>query len=121
MNNPHSTKTGIILIILCTLFTASGQILFKYGSEDFSFEIIRLLTNYHLLLGFVLYGMGAALLVLALKFGNLSVIYPFVSLTFIWVMFISAFIFGEVINSFKINAVILVIFGIVLIAGGSNG
>jgi len=114
-------KLGILIMLLCTFFTATGQLFFKYSSESFQWNIISLLTNYNLILGFVIYGVGALLLIVALKFGDLSTIYPFVSLTFIWVMFISSWVLGEKINNFKIGAIVFIVFGVILIAGGSNG
>lgn len=113
-------KLGILIMLLCTFFTAAGQLFFKYSSESFQWNL-SLLTNYNLLLGFFLYGLGALLLIIALKFGDLSVIYPIVSLTFIWVMLISVWFLGEKITNFKIGAVIFIIFGVILIARGSNG
>tara|TARA_Y100000310_G_C20563944_1_gene754506 strand:+ start:305 stop:712 length:408 start_codon:yes stop_codon:yes gene_type:complete len=116
------TKIGILIMLVCTLFTATGQLFFKYGSQTFRLDIVSLLTNYNLILGFTLYGFGALLLIVALKFGELSVIYPFVSLTFIWVMMVSFWILGETLNNLKIGAVIFIVFGVTLIArGGKNG
>ncbi|MEW5896859.1 MAG: hypothetical protein AB1668_04155 [Nanoarchaeota archaeon] len=114
------TKLGIIIMLICTIFTALGQLFFKYGSATFEFDAMKLITNYNLILGFVFYGLGALLLITALKFGKLSIIYPFVSLTFVWVMLMSVFIFDEAINSFKINAVFLIILGIIFIRGSEN-
>jgi len=114
------TTLGILLMFVCTLFTALGQLFFKYGSEKFSWNILSLLTNVPLLIGFFFYGLGALLLIVALKFGKLSLIYPFVSLTFIWVMFISVFVFKEVLNSFKICALFFIVLGIVFIAGSET-
>jgi drug/metabolite transporter (DMT)-like permease len=119
--NKKNIKLGIGIMVLCTLFTALGQLFFKYSSESFQLNLISLITNHNLILGFFFYGLGAILLIVALKFGDLSVIYPFVSLTFIWVMIISTTVFGETIGSFKINAVILIILGIILISGGEKG
>lgn len=113
-------KLGILIMLVCTLFTATGQLFLKYGSADFQLNLLELLTNYNLILGLVLYAAGAVLLVVALKFGDLSVIYPIVSLTFVWVMFISMWFLGEEMNNFKIGAVIFIIFGVVLIARGSK-
>src|SRR3989344_6489309 len=96
---------GIVLMLFCTIFTASGQLFFKYSSEKFQWNFMSLITNYNLLLGLFLYGIGAALFILALKFGDLSATYPLVSLTFIWVMLISSFILKENINGFKISAI----------------
>ena len=116
------TKIGLVIMFICTLFTALGQLFFKYGSLTFEWNLFKIVTNYNLILGFFFYGIGALLLIIALKYGDLSTMYPLISLTFIWVFLISVFVFNEIINSFKINAVILIIFGVILIAGGdSNG
>jgi drug/metabolite transporter (DMT)-like permease len=112
-------KVGILLMFICTLFTSTGQYFFKSGSNLFAFTIQGILFNVPLLLGFFFYGFGAILLMVALKFGDLSKIYPFVSLNFIWVTLMSVFLLGEQLNSYKINAVILVIFGVLLIGGSS--
>jgi drug/metabolite transporter (DMT)-like permease len=114
-------KLGITLMFICTLFTATGQLFFKYSSQTFEWNLLGLLTNYYLIFGFIVYGIGSVLLITALKFGDLSSIYPFVSLTFIWVMLISFFIFAEKINGFKIGAVVFIVLGIIAISGGSNG
>lgn len=121
MTKSPNFKIRLVLMILCTLFTASGQIFFKYSAPHFSLSLSSIFTNYAFLLGLFLYGLGAMLLIMALKYGDLSSIYPLVSLTFIWVIILSAVLFGEVINSFKINAVILVVSGIFLIVGGNHG
>ncbi len=110
-------KLGITLMILCTIFTAVGQYFFKISSASFSFDLAKLLTNYNLIFGFMFYGFGAILMIVAFRFGNLSKLYPLVSLNFIWVAIISVVFLGEKMNSFKINAIILVVLGIILIGG----
>ncbi|MBI2112755.1 EamA family transporter [Candidatus Woesearchaeota archaeon] len=107
-------------MLFCTLFTASGQLFFKYSSEKFQWNFMSLITNYNLLLGLFLYGIGAALFILALKFGDLSATYPLVSLTFIWVMLISSVILKENINGFKISAIVFIIIGVVAITKGDK-
>ena len=114
------TKKGIIIMLLCTLFTALGQLFFKYSSSSFEWNALKLITNYSLILGLLCYGLGAILMIIALRYGNLSTIYPVVSLPFVWVIFISVFIFKAEINSYKINAIILIILGIIFIAGGES-
>lgn len=114
-------KLGILLMVLCTLFTATGQLFFKYSSTSFEWNIFSMITNHNLILGFIFYAFGAGMLIAALRFGNLSLIYPFVALTFVWVMFISGWILKENINNLKIGAAVFIIFGIVLVAGSNNG
>ena len=106
-------------MIFCTLFTALGQIFFKYGSQNFSLSVSGILLNYHLLGGFFFYGVGSLLLIIALRYGDLSLLYPFVSLTFLWVLIISTIIFHETLNEFKIAAFIMIIYGVIFISGGS--
>jgi drug/metabolite transporter (DMT)-like permease len=114
-------RIGITLVIICTFLTALGEFLFKQSSESFQWDLVSLLTNYYLIFGFLVYGLGAILLILALKFGDLSVIYPFIALNFIWVMMISFWLLGENITKLKILAIIFVFFGVILIAkGGKN-
>ena len=115
-----SLKIGISLMLLCTFFAAAGQLFFKYASKDFSLILTNLLTNYYLILGFFFYAFGALLLIIALKFGELSVLYPFESINFVWVTFLSFWFLGEKLNHFKIWAVVFIIFGVVLIARGSK-
>lgn len=120
MENIKNTKIGIIIMLICTLFTASGQFFFKQSSQSFQWDIFSLLTNHNLILGAFFYGIGAMLLILALKYGDLSVVYPFVSLTFIWVMIISSVFFNEIISNLKVGAVIFIIFGVILVGRGAN-
>src|SRR3989338_902434 len=94
---------GVLIMVLCTFLTASGQLFFKYGSQQLEWSLSGMLTNFSLIMGFVLYGLGALVLILALRFGNLSALYPVVSLTFVWVMLISFFVLHESMNHFKIS------------------
>jgi uncharacterized membrane protein len=111
-----NTTFSIVLMVICTFFTAIGQLFFKLSSSTFQFNL-SIFTNYYLFIGFLSYGIGLLLLILALKNGKLSYIYPFVSLTFIWVLLISNLYLKESTNSFKINAIFMIIFGVVLIGG----
>ena len=115
-----NTKLGIAIMLVCTLFTSAGQFFFKQSSQSFQWDILSLLTNYNLIFGGCFYAVGALLLIIALKYGDLSVVYPFVSLTFIWVMIISSIFFNEVINNFKVSAVIFIIFGVILVGQGAS-
>ncbi len=107
-------------MLFCTLFTASGQFFFKQSAKSFEWDLFSLLTNHNLIFGSFFYATGALLLIIALKYGDLSVVYPFVSLTFILVMAISYFFLNETINNFKFGAVIFIIFGVVLIGRGAS-
>ncbi len=111
---------AIGLVILATLVGAFGPILLKKASAKSLSKISSLATNYPLFGGVALYGLGTILFIPALKGGDLSVLYPFVALTYIWVSFLSVKFLKEKMNKFKWLGIVLIIFGVSLIGLGSN-
>jgi drug/metabolite transporter (DMT)-like permease len=109
---------AITLVIICTLFSALGQLFYKLSAASFEFNIVKLITNYNLILGLLFYFIGAILLVFALKFGQLSTVYPFISITFIWVFILGVLLLGELISPFKVLGTLTIIGGVSLIARG---
>ena len=107
---------AILLIILSTIFTASAQTLFKIASSNVSLSL-SLLTNLPLITGFACYGVGAIMMIIALRYGNLSLVYPFFSLSYIWVTIISYYLFNESIPLLKITGIIVIMSGISLLGG----
>ncbi|HLC83437.1 MAG TPA: EamA family transporter [Bacteroidia bacterium] len=122
---------AIIFVLLCTIATSFGQIFFKIGSSTNFTKAISLLINlnftdpllnplYILIFGLFLYGIGAILLILALKYGELSVVFPIFATNYIWVALLSSYFFAETINIFKIIGIAAIVSGIALIGIGSN-
>lgn len=70
------------------------------------------LKNLPLFGGYFLYGISTVLLVLALRKGELSVLYPIISLTYVWVLLLSGFVFQEHLNVWKISGVMLIMAGV---------
>ena len=101
-------------MIICTIFTALGQFFFKQSTYNLIFSI-DLIYNYSLWLGLIFYGVGAFLLIYALRYGDLNTLYPLVSLTFIWVSLLSFFILNETISITKISGITTIIAGVFMI------
>ena len=110
---------AIGLVIAATLIGAFGPILLKKASEKKLSELKSLITNYHLFGGASLYAVGTFLFIPALKGGDLSVLYPFVALTYIWVSLLSVKFLGEKMNKFKWLGIALIIVGVTFIGLGS--
>jgi uncharacterized membrane protein len=117
--NKDKTILGIILVILTTLLMSFGQLLWKLSAAHIKFSFISLITNLPLIGGFVLFGLGGLTLVLALKQGELSIIYPFISLSFIWVTLLSIFFLGEKLVPMQWLGLIIVALGVVFVARGA--
>jgi len=107
------------LVILATLIGAFGPILLKKASAKKLFKISSLIKNYHLFGGVALYAIGTILFIPALKGGDLSVLYPFVALSYIWVSLLSVKFLGEKMNKFKWLGIGLIMIGVTLIGIGS--
>ena len=107
------------LVILATLVGAFGPILLKKASAKSLSSIRALTTNYHLFGGVALYAMGTLLFIPALRGGELSVLYPFVALTYIWVSFLSVKFLGEKMSRLKWVGIALIIIGVSFIGIGS--
>ncbi len=110
---------AILSVALATFLTATGQFLFKLGSANIT-PGWDLFHNWYLIAGFSIYGISAAILVVALKYGELSVLYPIISLSFVWVNIISFEFLGETLNNYKWAGVCLIILGVSCIGFGSK-
>lgn len=113
----ENSSTAIILITLCTFLTSLAQYFMKIGSDKISDNFISIL-NIPLIGGLLLYGFGAVLLIIALKYGELSVVYPFLSLSFIWVFLLSIFFLGETIVLINWFGLVLIVVGVSFIGRG---
>lgn len=110
---------AIGLVVTATLVGAFGPILLKKASAKRLSKLNSLMTNYHLFGGISLYAIGTLLFIPALKGGDLSVLYPFVALAYIWVSLLSVKFLGEKMNKFKWLGIALIIIGVSLIGIGS--
>jgi multidrug transporter EmrE-like cation transporter len=114
-----NNKLAIILVIICTIFTSVGQILMKLGTAKTG-SILEIITNVPLILGFVSYGIGAVLLIISLKYGELSLVYPFIALSFIWVSIASIYLFNEHVSIFNWLGLTAILIGVSMIGYGSG-
>jgi len=115
MGNKTSLK-AIFLIILCTLFTSVGQLLWKKGLISLNFNDWLSFLNMFIILGFISYGLGFILMLLALKSGELSVLYPIIATSFIWISIFSPIFFPtDAMNIWKWAGVILIIISVSLL------
>lgn len=110
MRTNNLTK-GITLVIISALCTSFGQLLWKLGVD----KGILLLF-----LGFVLYGIGALSLIIAFKFGKLSILHPIMCVGYIFTL-VNGYIFlGEEIALKQVIGIAIIIIGVIFIARGES-
>jgi len=105
----------IWLVLSCAFLGSLGQLLFKLGSKSVSFDILSWITNWQVIGGMALYGISAILFITALKYGSLSILYPVIATTYLWVIIFSVLFLGESFSPIKWLGIALIISGIILI------
>lgn len=104
----------VILVLISTLFGGFGSLLLKKGAKDMELNL-DLLKNYKLILGLITSATATIIFIFALQGGDLSYLYPFVSLTYIWILLFSNIFLHEKITKHKIYGVMLIVLGVSLI------
>jgi len=116
-----SHRQSVGLVFLCTLFGVAAQYFIKTsGMQMTTITVGALLANWSLWSGLSLYGFSTILLILALRDGELSLLYPVISLTYVWVTIMSVMVFHETINAFKIAGITVICAGVALLGKGRS-
>lgn len=124
-NAPNSRGTlrrrkAIILVLLCTVIGAAAQLLLKLGSRTVVTDSLwatawSMAINFPLILGLSLYGLSTVLFIHALRNEQLSLLYPLISLTYIWVTIVSVALLGESLSFWKVAGVMVIVTGVALL------
>jgi uncharacterized membrane protein len=69
---------------------------------------------------FILYFCGAALMIIAFKFGDLSILHPLLSFGYIFSIFLGGIFLGESLTGIQITGIAVIILGATLIGGGDD-
>ena len=107
----RSNKKGILLMIVSSICVCVGQLLWKLSAE------MGLLV---MLAGFAFYGVGALVMIFAYRFGKLSILQPVLSLNYVVSIVLAALVLKEEITLLKCIGVLIIIGGVILIAGGDD-
>jgi len=116
-----NSDTMIILLILIAAVMASvGALLLKKGSAKFKITasingILNIIKNYILIIGILMYGLSSVFFIMALRLGELSVVYPLTSISYIFVTILSIYFLKEHMNKYKWLGIAFIILGVILV------
>lgn len=111
LESVQKNKKGILLMLISSICVCVGQLLWKLSAER---GIIFMLA------GFCFYGVGALVMIVAYKFGSLSVLQPMLSLNYILSIILASLVLNEEITIVKCIGVLVIIAGVIMIAGGDE-
>lgn len=110
------SRKGILLMLCSSLFVALGQMFWKMF-QGMGFSSQGMIT---LLLGFILYSAGAVVMISAFRFGELSVLHPFLSASYVFAVIIGFFVLHEKISVLKLCSIAVIGFGLILLGVGTQ-
>jgi drug/metabolite transporter (DMT)-like permease len=108
------------LVIIAVTVGAFGPIFLKRSSKTFTLNPFDMIKNYNLIIGVLFYAFGTVLFIPALKGGDLSVLYPLVSLSYVFVCIYSKWLLKEKMNKYKWAGILAILIGVSLIGIGSS-
>lgn len=107
---------AILLVVVATFIGAFGSLFLKKGANNLHRTLSSIIKNKNLYFAVFLYGISTIVYIWALSNGDLSLIYPITSLTYVWISLVSVRFLGEKMNNFKWLGIIFIILGVFLIA-----
>lgn len=117
---------SILFVLASCVFTAAGQIAFKYGMQGFdniNFTLsalprlcLQLATTPSIIIGFASFGLGAVLWLFALARLELSYAVPLASITYVLVLLAGVYMFNEPLTAAKLIGTSLVALGVVALS-----
>jgi multidrug transporter EmrE-like cation transporter len=116
MKTPASS---IFLVLFASVIGSFGAVFLKLGAERLRYGL-RHALNAKLITGILLYIGSSVPFLMGIRNGELSVLYPMVSLGYVCAMVWSRLFFKEPISAGKLGALAMIIAGIVCISSGGR-
>jgi drug/metabolite transporter (DMT)-like permease len=115
-------RRSTIIVAACTVFGAVAQILIKVGMSPAHFvpTLLGLATDVPLVAGYAFYGLFTVAMVLALREGELSMLYPIIALTYVWVTLLSYWLLKETPNLYKNLGIVTIVIGVAVLGRGGR-
>lgn len=111
--------SSIALVLTASVFGSVGAVFLKLGSARLRDGFWNIF-NAKLALGVALFLASSVFFVAGIRRGELSVLYPMVSLGYVWTMFYSKWFFGEPFTRNKFLGLALILTGVFFVGLGSR-
>jgi multidrug transporter EmrE-like cation transporter len=110
----------MLLVLVASFIGSFGAVFLKSGAGKLHRQLSTLLTNWRLALGVGFYLISSFFFVLGVRKGELTILYPMVSLGYVWTLLWSHLFFKERMTRDKFLGIGLVLAGIVLLNLGNR-
>ena len=110
----------MLLVLMASVIGSFGAVFLKKGSAGVAGRSVLTFINPSLALGVALYLASSVFYGFGIKGGQLSVLYPMISLGSIWTLIWSRIFFSERITREKLFGLALILVGVTLVGIGSQ-
>jgi drug/metabolite transporter (DMT)-like permease len=115
---------AIPMILVFTVLVVAGQLLLKHGLSNFVVDglgelmkqIFAIIFNPFVFIGLALYVVSTGVWLIVLSRTSLSFCYPFISISYILIIITSRIFFNEIIDLYKVIAIVLIIAGVIMLS-----
>lgn len=115
------TPLSSILLVLFASFVGSfGTVFLKAGADKLERTVRGVLTNWRLAVGIMIFLTSFGMYTVAVKSGELTILYPMVSLGYLWTLIWSRIIFKEPLTRNKFLGVGMILIGVVVLNLGNR-
>jgi len=110
----------MLLVLVASFIGSLGAVGLKAGAGRLSRNWRSLFFNYRLAVGVALFLVSSYFFILGVREGELTILYPMVSLGYVWTLFWSRLFFHEPFTKNKFMGLGLILLGIVLLNLGNR-
>lgn len=104
----------LLVTLVCALLGAIGQLFLKLGSARVSTSLLSWIGNPPLLAGFAAYAIAAFGFIIALKYSELSLLYPLIATSYIWVGLFAVLFLAERLSGLNWLGLAMIVVGVAL-------
>lgn len=104
-------RKGIAIMLVSSICVCIGQLLWKLSGDKGIWFVV---------FGFFFYGIGACAMIIAYKFGSLSVLQPMLCMNYVLSIVLAKIVLSEEITLVRMIGVIVIICGAIFIGGGDK-
>lgn len=116
-----TTPVSSIAMVLAASFVGSfGAVFLKAGALRLERNITSVVTNWRLAAGVTFFLLSSILYIKGIKNGELTVLYPMVSLGYVWTLLWSRLFFAEPFTRQKFAGLSLILVGIAMLGLGNR-
>lgn len=110
---------SIAMVFVAGIVGSFGAVFLKLGAMRLNHSVLSF-VNSRLIVGVALYLGSTVIYLSGLKGGDLSVLYPMVSLGYIWTLLWSKLFFNEALTRYKFAGLGLIVAGVILVGMGTR-